>query len=117
MKVIGQAKIGTKVTRMLKKNFFVFLLWLLSKKEMTGYDVIKTLSKEKEARGVVSAAVVYPALSSLLKAGLIRQKTVKAGRRIKKFYKTTEKGMREIKQFKDVFLTGLTRQFLEEMLR
>jgi DNA-binding PadR family transcriptional regulator len=102
----------------MKQIFTTFLLWLLSKKEMHGYEIIKTLKQEKGMREVLTPAFIYPFLNSMLEAGLINQRTVKDGRRVKKLYKTSTKGMKTLKQIKEKFFkVGLRRQFLEEMLK
>lgn len=68
----------------------VLILWLLSRKSMSGY----TLSKElKRLTGwSFHSGVVYPLLYELEESGLIRGKWVRKGRRRIKYYLATKNG-------------------------
>lgn len=78
---------------------------------------MKVLSKEKGAREALTPSSIYPLLGGMLKEKFIKQRKVREGRRIKKFYKTTNKGLKALEKFKKEFFTGLRKQFLEEMLK
>jgi DNA-binding PadR family transcriptional regulator len=101
----------------MKKQSSVFLLWLLSKKEMHGYEIIKTLPHPGVVRKNITAAFLYPLLNSLQKQGLISCRTVKDGKRAKKLYKTTKKGLLQIKMVKEKFFkSGTIKEFLRDMI-
>lgn len=104
-------------TAMMKKSSMVFLLWLLSKKEMHGYEIIKMLPHENAVQRKVTPAFLYPVLNSMQKQGLVSCRKVKDGKRIKKLYKTTRKGLQQIKIVKEKFFkSGLMRQYMEDMM-
>ena len=83
-----------------KEKFAVFLLWMISKKEQHGYGIIKTIAADKGIPAL-PASKIYPILASLLKKGLITQKKVKQGKRIRKVYQITAKGKSAIRKAKE----------------
>ena len=98
------------------KRMYMFLLWLISKHEMHGYEILKTLKNDPGAPNaqVISASRLYPMLNGMLAAGLISQKEKKTGRRVRKAYIVTAKGRAMLKQGKKMF-TGLVGRFVREM--
>lgn len=90
-----------------------FLLWLINKKSVHGYEIIKLLRKEGHPHAY--PARLYPLLKSMLDDLLISQKEVNVGLRVRKIYKLTQKGKRELKEGKKMF-TGIFREFLREMV-
>ena len=73
------------------------ILFLLSKNQMHGKEIADELERRKGYRP--SPGTVYPALSSLKDAGLIKEK--KAGKTI--IYSLTDKGKRGLKVAKQRF--------------
>jgi len=101
--------------RILRHMFRSFLLWLLSKQELHGYELIRILQQDK-GFPAVTASKVYPLLSELCENGLISQKTEMHGKRAKKIYKTTAKGREALVNCKKhVASSPLRKQFLQEM--
>jgi len=99
---------------LIAKKVYLFLLWLIKRKEMHGYEIIKVL--KNDGMHLMCPSRLYPLLNSMLQEGLILQKEKRQGRRIKKVYMLTKKGERELAEGKDAF-RGLVREFLEEMLK
>ncbi|MFH1785031.1 MAG: PadR family transcriptional regulator [Candidatus Micrarchaeota archaeon] len=101
--------------QMLKHMLSTFLLWLISKKPMHGYELIKTVEKDGGFK-IVTASKVYPILKSLTRKGLIDHEKQAQGRRIKKIYHITDKGKMALKRIRMcLFESELKRQFLKEM--
>ncbi|HLD60158.1 MAG TPA: helix-turn-helix transcriptional regulator [Candidatus Bilamarchaeaceae archaeon] len=95
------------------KRMSLFVLWLISKRKVHGYELIKWLQSE----GIpASASRLYPLLNQMLAEDLISQKEEKDGRRIKKIYRLTSKGKNKLKNGKNLF-SGLFGEFLKEMIR
>jgi len=112
-----EGKMRRVAARIIKKKAVVFLLWLLSKKEMHGYDVIKTLASETMTRISPKPAMIYPVLNSLCKKNLLSCRAIRDGKREKKLYKTTKKGEEYIKMAKKEYeKSKLLRQFIKEMV-
>jgi len=77
------------------KGFLTYiLLWMLSKKGMTGAELADELEKRRGTRP--SPGTIYPALKELRKKGLI---TADDG----KVYSLTKKGERELNGARDLF--------------
>ncbi|MDO8553427.1 MAG: PadR family transcriptional regulator [Candidatus Micrarchaeota archaeon] len=91
----------------------LFMLWLINKKEMHGYEIIKTLKKEGGPHP--GANRIYPLLNLMLEQKLILQKEKKNGQRIRKIYVLTNNGKEMLKNGKKVF-TGLIKEFLKDMI-
>lgn len=99
---------------MIMKKAYLFLLWLIRKKEMHGYEIMKIL--EKDCVHAMGPSRLYPLLNGMLDDGLISQKEKKQGKRIKKVYVLTKKGERELVEGRSLF-TGLVREFIIDMLK
>jgi len=90
----------------------IFLLWLIEKNEVHGYQIIKILKDE----GIhVGANRLYPVLNAMLKDGVISQKERRDGKRVRKAYAITLKGRKTLKGGKK-FFRGMIGQFTKEML-
>lgn len=93
-----------------------FLVWFISKKPVHGYDIIKTLEGEEGFR-IIAASQLYPLLKDLTKKGLIAQEKEMHGKRARKTYHVTEKGLQSIEHAKKyMHMRPLKRQFLKEMV-
>ena len=96
--------------------FSAFLLWLVSKKPMHGYEMISVLRVEHQFVHV-GPAHIYPILAGLLKNGLIRVKREAKGRRVRKLYHVTASGRKKLKEIKKAYFNdNLRTRFLREML-
>lgn len=113
----GAAGMRRAAMDMIRKKAVVFLLWLLSKKEMHGYDIIKALESEPMLRISPKPAMVYPVLNGLCRKKLLCCRLLKEGKREKKIYRTTKKGREYVKMArKEYEKSGLLRQFIREMV-
>ncbi|MCX8196973.1 MAG: PadR family transcriptional regulator [Candidatus Micrarchaeota archaeon] len=92
---------------------YLFLLWLISKKRLHGYEMIKLL--EKEGIGSMGASRLYPMLNQMLKRGWIRQVETKIGKRKRKAYEITSDGSKTLQEGKKLF-RGILGEFIREML-
>ena len=103
--------------KMGKAKFAVFLLWMISKKEQHGYEIIQTMQEDR-AIPSCAASKIYPILRELHRKGLIKQKEVLQGKRAKKLYTITAKGKQVLQKAKDhVKKSPLLRRYVEDMLR
>jgi len=99
-----------------KEHFLVFLLWLTSKGEMHGYEIIKILRSDK-AIPSMAISKVYPLLSELSRKGLISQKKVMQGKRMKKLYSLTARGRDTLRRARaNMRRSALAVQFAREMM-
>ena len=89
--------------KLVKDNLRVSILSLLSKRELSGYDMIGELDRRFRIR--LSPGTIYPLLYSLQEAGLIEVKT-NPGNAKRKNYGPTEKGKRLIENEILDFLTA-----------
>ena len=90
----------------------IFLLWLIRKHEVHGYQIIKILKNEGMQIG---ANRLYPVLKNMLKDGVISQKEKRDGKRVRKVYIITLKGRNALKDGKKLF-RGIVGEFTREML-
>lgn len=103
--------------QLVKKSATLFTIWLLHKKEMHGYELIKTLKKETMVRASPRPAMIYPLLNKLCRDGLVSCVAKKEGKRIKKYYKTTKKGEEYLNIAKKEYeKCPLLKQFVREMI-
>ena len=90
----------------------LFLLWLIKKHEVHGYQIIKILNDE----GIkIGANRLYPVLNAMLKDGVISQKEKRDGLRVRKVYVITLKGRKVLNRGKRLF-RGIIGEFIREML-
>lgn len=100
-----------------KMRFSMFLLWLLSKKECHGYEIIKLLESDKQIPSV-AVSRMYPLLNDLTKKGLITQRKVMQGKRARKVYRLTAKGKAALGMMRHyIKKSPLMIQFMEDMLK
>ena len=90
----------------------IFLLWLIGKHEVHGYQIIKLLKDEGMRIG---ANRLYPVLNAMLADGVISQKERRDGKRVRKVYVITPKGRKVLKGGKKLF-RGIAGEFTREML-
>jgi len=78
------------------------ILWFLLRRAMHGYEILNQLTEMTGQR--FSPGTVYPMLYQMEEVGLITGEWEQRGKRRRiKLYKITEKGLRVLKQFGDVF--------------
>ncbi|MFH1394179.1 MAG: PadR family transcriptional regulator [Candidatus Micrarchaeota archaeon] len=100
--------------RVIRHMFRTFLLWLISKEEVHGYELIKKI--QKDGGFPCTANRIYPVLAELNEKGFITQKTEMHGKRAKKLYKITPMGRNAIAHAKKhVGECPLRKEFLQEM--
>jgi DNA-binding PadR family transcriptional regulator len=103
--------------QMMRHMLSTFLLWFISKKPTHGYEIIKSLEGEEGFR-VMTASQLYPLLKELTKAGLIFQQKEMQGKRARKTYHVTEKGLEALRAARKMMQQKpLKRQFLKEMVQ
>jgi len=95
------------------KKAYLFVLWMIKRKEMHGYEIIKQL--EHEGHPPLGLNRIYPMLNHMLEEGLISQKERKTGKRVRKIYVITPMGRKMLLEEKKTF-KGLVGEFLREML-
>ncbi|MCX8198041.1 MAG: PadR family transcriptional regulator [Candidatus Micrarchaeota archaeon] len=95
------------------RKAYLFILWLIKKRETYGYQIIKTL--KQEGHPAVGLNRIYPMLSKMRREGLVKEKSRRRGKRICKIYSITKKGKETLEKEKKLF-GGLVGEFLREML-
>ncbi|HID73191.1 TPA: PadR family transcriptional regulator [Candidatus Micrarchaeota archaeon] len=100
--------------RIVRHMFRTFVLWLISKEETHGYELIKKI--QEDGGFPATANRLYPVLAELREKGLVTQKTEMHGKRAKKIYSITANGKVALEDArKHVAMCPLRRQFLQEM--
>lgn len=101
--------------KMLGHLFSTFMLWLISKEPLHGYELIKRIQDQKHL-GAVGPAQVYPVLKGLTKSGLLAHEKAVQGKRVRKVYHITPKGREMLRNARRCLAENpLKRQFLREM--
>jgi len=91
----------------------LFILWLIHRKPMTGYDIVKVMRND----GIrVSCSFVYPMLTLLTDLGLIEVHEENTGKRKRKVYRITSKGRRYLHSVREKILSPLRKEFLRFLL-
>ena len=85
----------------------VVVLWMISRKDMHGYEIVKVLNEDLMVRTATTSRI-YPLLSEMENNGLISQKEIKDGKRKKKVYNITKKGK---------VMLMLTKKYVKEMMK
>lgn len=96
----------------MRKFLETFALWLFSKKNMTGYELIKLC--RQEYLYIATPSRVYPTLKKMEREGLIEVK--EKDRRGRKFYEITRKGIEELGLRKEWMKEGLKGEFWRYMV-
>ncbi|MBD3390117.1 hypothetical protein GF415_04180 [Candidatus Micrarchaeota archaeon] len=102
------------LVQMHKKVAMTYILWLIEQEPMTGYQLMKLL-KEHHHRAMATPSRIYPLLSRLEVAGLLRAKTLKKGKRESKQYSITGKGRLVIKTTRKIISRMLWGKFLQDI--
>ncbi len=77
------------------------VLYVLRSRPLSGYEILKELSRLSAGRYVPSPGTLYPLLSYLESEGLITAREVYVGRRRKKIYELTLRGEEELTKLLD----------------
>lgn len=103
--------------KMAKEKFSIFLLWMISKKEQHGYEIIKTIHDDPVMPNF-AASKIYPLLNGLSRKGLISQKKVMQGKRARKVYYITDKGKDILKKARGhIRKSPLMMAYVEDMCK
>jgi DNA-binding PadR family transcriptional regulator len=95
-----------------KPHAAIFLLWLINRQKIHGYGIIKALHDS----GIkIGPSRLYPFLNAMLEEGLIAQKEMRTGRRVRKIYVITSKGRKMLEKNRLIF-KGIVREFVIYML-
>jgi len=107
--------LGSDINKAVIKGLFgAVVLWLLSKKSMYGYELMKKLSGL--INGKLGPSVVYTLLYRLEEAELIEGVWKMVGKRRRvRYYNITEKGLAVLDKIKKT-LSSKLRSFIEELL-
>ena len=94
------------------RNFLdIHILRLIQKKPMWGYKIIK---KTQELLGVkLRHGAVYPLLNSLETRGFLRSRKEVKGRRVRKIYEITSRGIQLTEAYYDHLRKQLQKQDIE----
>jgi len=118
IRIKNQSELERVHLKAIRGIFEIYVLWALSKKKMHGYELMKAMTHGQAVDIKISPATVYPMLDDLNKKGLIAYKTESTGKRKRKVYYTTKKGLEYIKMAKKLFFQrGMRKKFFEEMLK
>jgi len=109
----GKKKAGAK---MHKKIAITYVLWIIEKEPMTGYQLMKKL-KEDHQESLSKPSRIYPFLVNLEKQGLLRSRILKKGKRESKQYTITPKGKLVITTTRKILSQMLWGEFLQDISR
>jgi len=90
------------------------ILWLTSKKPMSGYSIVKEMSRITGQK--IGPGIIYPQLYELETSGLLIGKWSRKGKRRTKYYTSTEEGVKVLNRLREHFqkpLKDVLREFLE----
>jgi DNA-binding PadR family transcriptional regulator len=109
----GKKKASAK---MHKKIATTYILWIIEKEPMTGYQLMKKL-KEDHQESLSKPSRIYPFLVNLETQGLLRSKILKKGKRESKQYTITPKGKLVISTSRKILSQMLWGEFLQDISR
>lgn len=86
-----------KISKELAKGSTALLvLSVISKRDMYGYEIIKTIENASEDVFSLNEGTLYPILHSLESNGCLEAYWCEAEGRKRKYYKITDKGLKEL---------------------
>ncbi len=111
------AKSSAHLSKHVMKHLLpTFVLWLISKRPLHGYEIIKMLESASGLR-MLDANKLYPLLKSLTRQGLVSHEMKMTGKRARKTYRITAKGREMLARAKECIANNtLKREFLKEMV-
>jgi len=89
------------------------ILWLLSRRKMCGYEIIKEIYNLTDLK--FTSGVIYPILYELEEKGLIKGEWTSKGRRNIKYYSITKNGLNILENLRALFSKSL-RQIIENFI-
>ena len=93
----------SSLRRRLARTFLdVLILQMVTEEPLWGYRLISTIRRRYDLN--VGPPTIYPLLASMEAAGFVESEEVYEGRRRRKVYHTTPKGLERIECFKAVLL-------------
>lgn len=108
------AEVEEELIRSMIRGFNrMIILWLLSRKPMSGYKILKSL---REITGhTPHSGVVYSLLYELEAKGFIASSWTQRGRRRVNYYSITDKGLAFLDRLREFFKTSI-REVLKNLL-
>lgn len=89
----------------------MLLLKLIDEEDMYGYQMIETLARRSDDTFALKAGTLYPLLKSLEEKGyLVSYEKSADSKRIRKYYRITKEGHKQLKEKKkewDTFVTAI----------
>lgn len=76
----------------------LLLLRLLQRREMYGYELVRSIREVTDDAISIGEGVVYPALHSLERSGALKSRRKAVGGRTRVYYSLTAKGRKRLKQ-------------------
>ena len=89
----------------------LFLIWLLHKKPMHGYSLMKELREIAISPSLPSS--IYAILSRLEKSGMVKSSYDSTGAHTRKLYSTTPAGWALFEKIRETHSKGLLKEFIE----
>ena len=83
-----------------KGSSAMLVLSVLEKEELYGYMIIKRIAEKSEDAFTFKEGTLYPILHSFEANGYVKSYTVEADGRKRKYYKITDKGIKELKELR-----------------
>jgi PadR family transcriptional regulator PadR len=74
----------------------LLVLRLLSRTPMHGYELVRSIARETDARLEFGEGCIYPILHRLEREGLLAGESVQAGKRTRIVYRVTEAGLQRL---------------------
>ena len=111
---MGNASGKRRISNAGDKFLALFLVWRLKKEPMYGYSITKEISDM--GLSPHRQSTVYLILSRLEKLGMRRGKGKRVGKRMRKMYTATAKGIKLFDDVKKRRMKGILREFIKEML-
>lgn len=107
---------GKSSESMSRKMAMTFVLWIMDKEPMSGYELMKLLEKEHHGPSATPSRI-YPLLSYMEEEGLLRPKILKNGKRESKQYSVTAKGKLVLKVTNRILSKMIWGEFLRDISR
>jgi len=79
----------------------LLVLRLLSRQEMYGYELVRSIRLSSNESIALAEGVVYPTLHSLESRGLLKAKEKLVGNRSRVYYRTTAKGQKRLHELEN----------------
>ena len=114
VRMASKEKCGRMLTSSGERFLALFLIWRLSKESMYGYRLIGEVRDLGLSAGRPST--LYLVLSRLETKGLIKSHNTEVGKRVRKMYRTTQRGAQFFQEVKKMRVKGRLRMFLKELL-